>query len=61
MHRVNYSYCIQMTYDDTEIELEDFTVGNVTAIGSHRATVAGRRVIVKFVAGTAVSLHVSGR
>ena len=50
-----------MTYDHTEVELEDFTKGNARAIGSHRAAVAGRRVIVKFVAGMAVSPHVSGR
>ena len=46
----------QMTYDHTEIDLEDSTPGNVSFIGSDRATVAGHRVIVKYVASKAVSL-----
>ena len=44
-----------MTYDHTEIDLEDSTPGNVSFIGSDRATVAGHSVIVKYVASKAVS------
>ena len=51
----NSSLFEQMTYDHTEIDLEDSTPGNVTCIGSDRATVAGHRVIVKYVASKAVS------
>ena len=45
-----------MTYGHTELDLEDSTTGNVLFIGSDRATVAGRRVIVKYVTGRAVRL-----
>ena len=38
-----------MTYGHTELDLEDFITGNVSFIGSYRATVAGQRVIVKYV------------
>ena len=44
-----------MTYAHTELDLEDSTTGNVSFVGSDRATVAGQRVIVRYVTGRAVS------
>ena len=44
-----------MTYAHTELDLEDSTTGNVSFIGSDRATIAGQRVIVKYVTGRVVS------
>ena len=44
-----------MTYGLIELDVEDFIIGNVSYVGSERATVAGQRVIVKYVASKAVS------
>ena len=44
-----------MTYAHTELDLEESTTGNVSFVGSDRATVAGQRVIVRYVTDRAVS------
>ena len=50
-----------MTYGHTELDLEDSITGNVSFIGSDRATVAGQRVIVKYVTCDVVSSLISLR
>ena len=44
-----------MTYSLIELDIEDSIAGNVSYVGSDRATVSGQKVIVKYIASKAVS------